>query len=622
MDKKTLIGFILIGIAFIAFIYVGRPSEAEIEAYNRAQDSIAALSEKKHTEDSLAHSQQSLVSLPDSLSSTQKDSILSLLASNKYGEFAAASQGSAEELKLENDSISISLTNKGAQITNALLKKYNKYDGNPIELIKAEDASFNYTLVTASNRIIETKDLYFKGSQIAPNKVSFSLEATSGIGMEIIYTLQNKYLLDIDIKYNNLSSVLASNTPYLDASWTLLVYQNEKSGKNEQRYSGLAYKKSGEDTEKLNTGKDVTEEINGKVQWIAFRDMFFSTLLYSPTHIEQVSLKSQILGESNMLKKLTANFTIPVSDKGQKLSLFIGPHNYDLLKEVDKAWGNDNEITQIIDMGDWFRFINIWLIIPIFNFLETITGNYGIIILLLTLIIKLLLSPFTLKSYMSQAKMRVLRPQVEEINAKYPGDDNMMKRQQATMNLYKSAGASTMGGCLPMLLQMPFLVAMYQYFPTSINLRGESFLWAKDLSTYDDIISWSTHIPLISDFIGNHISLFCLLMTIVQIVYMKISQQSTGQTTMPGMKMLPYLMSIMFFFFLNQSAAGLSYYYLMSMLITILQTYLFRLFVNEKKLLAKMEENKKKPIKKSKWMQRMEELQKQQMELQKQKARK
>ncbi|MDO4790739.1 MAG: membrane protein insertase YidC [Porphyromonas sp.] len=621
MDKKTLLGFILIGIIFIAFMYVGRPSEAEIEAYNRAQDSIAALSEKKLAEEKQTQTEQAITSLPDSLTTEQKDSMMLLLAANKFGEFASASQGEPQEFKLENDSISISLSSKGAQITNALLKHYKRYDDKPIELIKAEDASLNYTLVTASNRIVETKDLYFKGTQTAPNSVSFTVEALSGTGMEITYTLRDKYLLDIDIKYNNLSSILASNTPYLDASWTLPIYQNEKSGKNEQRYSGLAYKKNGEDTEKLNTGKDVTEDVSGKVQWIAFRDMFFSTIVHSAEHIEQVSLKSQVLSESGILKKLTAGFIVPVSDKNQKLSLFIGPNDYDLLKEVDKAWGGENELAQVIDMGDWFRFINIWLIIPIFNFLETITGNYGIIILLLTLFIKLLLSPFTLKSYMSQAKMRVLRPQVEEINAKYPGDENMMKRQQATMNLYKSAGASTMGGCLPMLLQMPFLIAMYQYFPTSINLRGESFLWAKDLSTYDDIISWSTHIPLISDFIGNHISLFCLLMTVVQIVYMNISQQSTGQASMPGMKMLPYIMSIMFFFFLNQSAAGLSYYYLMSMLITILQTYLFRLFVNEKKLLAKMEENKKKPIKKSKWMQRMEELQKQQMELQKQRRK-
>ena len=266
-----------------------------------------------------------------------------------------------------------------------------------------------------------------------------------------------------------------------------------------------------------------------------------------------------------------------------------------------------------------FRWINQYLIIPVVTFLSGFLSNWGIIILLMTLFIKMLLWPFTYKSYMSQAKMRVLRPQIEAINAKYPGkeQDQMMKRQTETMNLYRSAGASPMSGCLPMLLQMPFLIALYMYFPTSILLRGQGFLWADDLSTYDAVISWHTNIPLISSFLGNHLSLFCVLMTVTNILYTRYTMnQSPSGEGMAGMKTMPYIMAIMFFFMFNQNASGLSYYYFVSTLITILQYFAFRWTLNEDKLLRQLEENKKKPRKKSKWMQRLEEAQRLQQEQQ------
>ena len=288
----------------------------------------------------------------------------------------------------------------------------------------------------------------------------------------------------------------------------------------------------------------------------------------------------------------------------------MGPNDYNLLKGLDETLGGETHLSKVVEMGGWFRFINIWIIQPVFNFLEKFISSYGLIILLLTIFIKLLVLPFTYKSYQSQAKMRVLRPQVDAINEKYPGEENMMKRQQETMALYRKVGVSSMGGCLPMLLQMPILMAMYQYFPTSINLRGQSFLWANDLSTYDDVLSWGFNVPLI----GDHLSLFCLIMTVVQIFYMNMTQRASGQS-MPGMKLMPWIMGIMLFFFLNENAAALSYYLLLSMLISILQTQIFKWTTNDEKLLAELEANKKKPKKKSKWVARLEEMQKQQEQM-------
>jgi len=265
-------------------------------------------------------------------------------------------------------------------------------------------------------------------------------------------------------------------------------------------------------------------------------------------------------------------------------------------------------------MGKWFRFITVWVVLPVFNFLEKYISNYGLIIILLTLIIKLILAPFTYKSFKSQAKMRVIKPLVDEINAKYPGEDKMMERNKATMQLYQNAGVNVMGGCLPMLLQMPILIAMYQYFPTSLNLRGESFLWAQDLSTYDDVIRWGADIPMI----GDHISLFCLLMTVTQIIYMRLTQSGTAggdQQSACMMKAMPIFMSVFLFFFLNNNASGLSLYYFASLLISILQTKAFQWSIDEQKLFAQLQENAKKPKKKKKsgFMERLEKAQKEQM---------
>ncbi|WP_278832912.1 membrane protein insertase YidC [Porphyromonas cangingivalis] len=618
MDRNTIIGFVLMGAVLVLFTWLGRPSEEQLAEQQRYNDSIATVQQKKEAEATLIAE-----TAPTTLPHTEmSDSALVAERMRVFGDLAQATSGTEETLTLENDSISISLSTKGGMIVSSELKKYKDYRGENVRLIREGEAEFNYTFITNTNRIINTKDLFFSPQRVDDKTIRMSLITENGRELAFVYRLTDRYRVNVQVENKGFEQVIASNAFYLDGQIKLPIYQNEKSHKTESNYSGLAYEHSSGDVEKLNTGKDVKEDISGSVKWIAFRDMFFSTIVYSDLGLESVSLNSKLNSDENHLKMLESKFVLPLGKTGEAqpmLTMYLGPNDYSLLKSIDADMGRDTQFAKIVDMGDWFRFINIWLVIPVFNFLETMFSNYGLIIFLLTLFIKLLLSPFTYKSFIAQAKMKVLRPQVEEINKKYPGDDNMMQRQRATMELYKRAGASSLGGCLPMLLQMPFLIAMYQYFPTSINLRGESFLWASDLSTYDDII----HLPFEIPFIGSHISLFCLLMTITQVIYMKISQ--ANQPDAPGMqamKLMPYMMSIMLFVFLNQNASGLSYYYLLSMLISIAQTGVFRLAINEKKLLAQMEENKKKPMKKSKFMQRLEEMQKQQMELQKQQKRK
>ena len=305
-----------------------------------------------------------------------------------------------------------------------------------------------------------------------------------------------------------------------------------------------------------------------------------------------------------------------MSTEGPAFRFFLGPNLYPLLKSYDKGLDSDDklQLPKLIPLGyKFFRWINTGIIIPIFTFLGKYFTNYGVIILLMTLIIKAVLMPLTFKSYMSSARMRVLKPQMEEINAKYPGQDKAMDRQRATMELYSNAGVNPMSGCLPLLLQMPILLAMFAFFPSSIELRQQPFLWADDLSSYDAIFTWDAYIPLITPYFGNHISLFCLLMTITNILYTKINMDSTGGgQQMLGMKLMMYLMPLMFLFIFNNYASGLSYYYFVSLLITIIQTYIFRKCINEEKVLAKLKENQKKPRKKSGFMARLEEAQRQQ----------
>jgi YidC/Oxa1 family membrane protein insertase len=387
----------------------------------------------------------------------------------------------------------------------------------------------------------------------------------------------------------------------------------EKGRKNENNYTTIAYKHFQEEmvemsaNVKANDSKE--EKISTRVKWVAFKDQFFSTVLIANDYFENASLKSTMIPEpSPYLKRFTAFMSVPLEHKAMctiPLKIYFGPNHFNTLKSYHEG------LEEIVGMGRCIvKYINRWAIIPVFDFLNRFINNYGIIILILTILLKIVLFPLTYRSYLSQAKMKVLKPQIDEINERIP-KEKAMERQQATMALYRKVGVSSLGGCLPMLLQFPILIAMFRFFPTSFELRQQSFLWATDLSTYDSIFEWQAHIPLISDFYGNHISLFTILMTVATVITIQMSNQANTSAQMPGMKTMTYIMPFMFMFMLNNFSAGLTYYYFLANLITIGQNYAFKSVVDEEELLRKLNENKKKPAQRSKFQEKLEQMAKQ-----------
>lgn len=375
----------------------------------------------------------------------------------------------------------------------------------------------------------------------------------------------------------------------------------------------------------MSESRNDRKEFSEPMKWFAFKDQYFTSVVVGEKPFSNTILTSEVLKEGNYTKNYKAEVWVPgeMSADSDLISAgfkyYFGPVHYNTLKAYDKDVNKDVrlELEEIVYLGyNWLSWVNKWLVIPVFNFFLSLGWGMGLIILILTLMVKLIISPLTYKSFISSAKMRVLRPQIQEIEKKYPGkeQDVMMKRQQATMELYNKVGVSPMSGCLPMLIQMPVLLALFFFFPSAIELRQQGFLWADDLSTYDSLISWSGNIPIITRFLGNHISIFCLLMTVVNVIYTKYNMTSmdTGQQTLPGMKHMPIFMSVFMFFFLNNYPAGLNYYYFLSTLFTIAHTFLMKQFINEDKILAQLEENKKKPKKKSGFMARLAEAQKMQ----------
>jgi inner membrane protein oxaA len=532
---------------------------------------------------------------------------------------------------LKNKKLTLKLSNKGASPVEATLADYTDQQKKPVQLFRQGDATLNLPLRTLENKIVNTSTAYFDIISQSDSAAVLRMQIDSVAYLDFAYTLRpDEYRVGLTITGHELRRLLPVNMTTQDVEWRQRMPQQEQSWKFEGQYSGIYYHFPKGDVERLETSSESTEEIKESLQWVAFKDKYFSSVLINQRtgfQNNKLTLKAEDEGSGYVRScSLVASFPMSVKEEVTQvpLTFIFGPNDYELLQRYDAELSQNDaplQLDHLVYLGmSVFRWINKYLIIPIVTFLSGFISNWGIIILLMTLIIKMLLWPFTHKSYLSQAKMRVLKPQIDEINAKYPGKDQeaMMKRQTETMNLYRSAGASPMSGCLPMLLQMPFLIALYMYFPTSILLRGQSFLWAEDLSTYDAIISWDFNIPLISSFLGNHLSLFCVLMTVTNVIYTRytMSQSPSSAEGMAGMKMMPYIMSIMFFFIFNQNASALSYYYFVSTLITILQYLAFRWTLNEEKLLHELEENKKKPRKKSKWMQRLEEAQRLQQEQQ------
>ena len=544
----------------------------------------------------------------------------------KYGKFAQFLSGTPQTVKLDNDVLSLELNTKSGSITRAELKKYDteysadetKKTKRKVVMFEGDKNTFNFQLPLPQP--IETADLYFTPTMVNDSTVRMALQLADDAYWGIEYTLPRgeSYVVRMKVVQKNMAALVQSNNRNLGFSWTQDLHRQEQGRMFEERNSGLFYKFAGGSVENLNENKDDSEERKAKIKWIAFKNQFFSTVMIADRPFNTADFKSTVLQGSDYLKSFEAQAVSNDYDWNSEnpvnFSLFIGPNLYPLLSSLDDSIQTDEDLkmTRLVPLG-WtlFRWINTGIVIPVFTFLGKFISNYGIIILLLTLFIKLILFPLTYKSYRSQAVMRVLAPDIKAINDKYPGTENAMIRQQKTMALYSQAGANPMSGCLPMLLQMPVLIAMFAFFPSCIELRGQSFLWAHDLSAPDAIISWSGNIPIITKYFGNHISLFCLLMTATNIIYTYLNTQNQANT-MPGMKWMMYLMPVFFMVFFNNYAAGLSYYYFLSLLITIVQTYAFRFVIKDETVRARMKENAKKPKKKSGFMARLEEMQKQQ----------
>jgi YidC/Oxa1 family membrane protein insertase len=535
---------------------------------------------------------------------------------DKFGAFSSSSTGENDFISLENNKVALKIALKGGRVYSARLKNYKTHDSRPLILFDGDSTVFGFNFFTVDNKAVKTNDLYFKpvsseknivvSSQ--PESVKLRLYADTGKYIEYTYTLApDKYMVDFNVKFNSLESVIAGNQSSITLDWKMLIPQQEKGRKNEETYSTIQYKYFQDDVneKKFSTTKDEKREISTKLSWVAFQDQFFSSVLITNDAFLNGSLSSVFIPEPNKYTRYySSELGVPFNISSSNpipLKLYFGPNQFNTLKK------EGYQLERLVFLGrNIIGWINRFVIIPVFNWLEKYIASYGLIILILTILIKIVLFPLTFKSYQSQAKMQVLKPMVDELGKKFPKKEDAMKKQQATMELYKRAGVNPMGGCLPMLLQMPILFAMFRFFPVSIELRQEHFLWATDLSTYDSILNLPFMIPLY----GNHVSLFTLLMTASTLLTMKMTGSSPG-SDQPGMKMMMYMMPIMFMLILNNFSAGLTYYYFLANMLTYLQNIVSKRFINAEAVLATLEENKKKPLKKSKWQQRLEQAAKQ-----------
>ena len=618
MDKNTIIGFALILAILVGFSWWTKPSEEEIARQQAYNDSIAAVQAQKAVEQEIMF-QQTIIEQEAEKANQTFD----------YGVFTPFSQGENKKVVIENEELKLTINTKGGNITEVELKNYKNYDKNPLILFEEQDVKQYFTLVTANNRVVESSNLYFTPTMLNDSTLAMSITLESGETLSQVYSL-NGFMVNYSIESKGMNNVLSPRMNSVDMVWNVNMRQQERSKKFEGRYSALYYKYYGDEVENLSENGSDAEKLIGKVKWVACKDQFFSSVLIAEDYFTNVEVESNVSEPVNYLKDCKTQLSFGFDAYGAaptKLKYYFGPNSYQDLKDYDdnaKTATDKLHLEELVPLG-WgiFGWVNKYLVIPIFNLLGSFIANYGLVIFLLTLIIKLLILPLTYKSYMSTAKMRVLRPQIEEINKRIP-EDKPMERQQATMALYRKVGVSPMGGCLPMLLQMPVLFALFVFFPVAIELRQQGFLWADDLSSYDSIFSWDVYIPFISSYYGNHISLFCLLMAIANIISTKISTdaQSTGSQQMPAMKWMMYLMPIMFLFFFNDYASGLTYYYLVSTLLTLLQTLIFRLSINDEKILHKLNTYKPKEKKKSGFMARLEQMQKEQMAKQREQIKK
>lgn len=649
MDKNTIIGFLLIIGILIGFSLLNRPSDEELARQQAYNDSISAVYQAQIQEEANAEAlrKATVAQLPaDSMAS---DSTANEQLLKAYGDFRPAAQGEEQKFLVENDKVRLTISSKGGKVISAQLKNYLAQDSAEVELFNQEESDYSFTMALRNNHIVNTSQLYFtpvggiQTDSAGNQTLTLRLQSESEASLDFVYTLPaNDYMLGFKVRGNKMNSIMPLGSNYMIFNWDAKIRQQEKGRQFEERYSTLSYKYVADDMESLDAAKDDSKKIANKIKWVAFKDQFFSSVLIAGNEFSNSTLESKLEDkESGYLKSYKAELQVDLETTGTggnwedlDLRFYFGPNKYKILSDYDKGLTKEEKLKlrDLVPLG-WgiFGWVNRFAIIPMFNLFSRFIDNFGIIILLMTVVIKLVLYPLTYKSYVSSAKMRVLKPEIDEINARIPAD-KPAERQKATMELYNKVGVSPFSGCLPTLLQMPILFAMFSFFPASIELRGESFLWAKDLSAYDAIVSWDVYIPLVTPYFGNHISLFTLLMTVATLISTKLNMANTATPDQPGagmMKWMMYLMPIMFMFIFNNYASGLSYYYFVSTLISIIQTYAIRATVDEKKLLAQLHAKraanaKKQPDAKKKpgFMERLEKMQKEQEKMMRERNKK
>ena len=611
MNKSNVIGIILIGVIMFGFTwYQSKQYEKQMEVQAQL-DSIARVEQMAEMAMDSAMKQQGGTDVNVQTMPAYKDSLLTE---------ARLSEG--QIVALSNDKLKIEFDTRGAQPYSVRINEYRTYDSTDLYLIKPAQSQYGVSVFAGEN--INTKDFVFQVAEHTDSTLVMRLPFAQGGYIQQKYALsEGSYMVHNELSFVGMENIIPRNVSMLDIDWNVVIPRLEKGYKNEKQYSKLDYYFTGDKKcEEIGRGKDDSERISSKMKWFAFQQQFFSAIMTAGDEFASADLSVKYFAEddpSHNLMACSARLRSDFQGGSDSISLpyefYFGPNDYRTLKSYDLKY------EKIVPLGGWMvAWFSRLVIIPCFDLLGRFIHNYGLVILLMTLLIKLIISPLTIKSYKSSARMQVLKPEIDKINAKYPNEKDAMKKQQATMELYQKAGISPMGGCLPMLLQMPILFAMFRFFPASIELRQQKFLWADDLSAYDSILDFGFNIPLL----GDHLSLFALLMAASMFIYSKMtSSQMSDDPNMAGMKFMSvWLMPIMMFFICNNLSSGLSYYYLLSNIITMGMTWYIRKFVvTEDKVRAEMMLRAKQPKKKSKWQQRLEEAQKMQEQMRKQQGR-
>jgi YidC/Oxa1 family membrane protein insertase len=628
MDRNSIIGFVLIAVILGGYTWYTMPSAEEQARMQHVQDSLANVEIERLAREAEAALQAKEASprgtatlAPSTTDSAlvvtgdtvNADSIRQLRLAQRFGVFTPSAEGTAKEVVIENSRLQVAINTHGGSPTVIRLKEYQTHEKTPLYLADPEKSEYEFRFFLG-NQDISTSELFFAVERQDSTGVVLKAPTTDpGRFLRLTYQLDStSYFMDARVELVGLEQeVDARNAVF---HWELTGFSNEKYRDGELRKGSVYYKYFNSDRDYLSESSAEQKKLEGKTNWVAFKQDFFTVAMISPEGFASNGSEVGIepLEDTLHTKHYSAKLFFE-KERGAKVDLpirfYLGPNHYGTLRRTEIA-----QFDRIMDLG-WgiFGWMNKWLVIPIFNWLDGWNWNYGIIILVLTIAIKLLLMPLTYKNFVSSARMRLLKPEMDVINEKHK-DGDPLKKQQATMDLYRKAGVNPASGCLPMLVQMPVLFAMFKFFPSSIELRQESFLWADDLSTYDSIFSWTGNIPFITSFYGNHISLFTILMAASTIIYTAInSKQMPTQQGMPNMKLMMYLFPVMMLFFMNSLPAGLSYYYLLANVISILQmTVMKSWFVNEDKIRAELVQNMKTPKKKSKWQQRLDDMQKQQ----------